>query len=414
MSPVFALMPDVWFTDRHTMVLVLIAIVAMTIVIRGADWLVEGAAGLAYRLGMSKVVIGATIVSLGTTSPEAAVSVLAAWQDNAGLALGNGVGSIIADTGLIFGIGCLWVALPADRFILKRQGVIWIGAAVMLAAICYGVYAYHGDATTLNPAGNEVPMARLGRSVGLLFLVLLVGYMMISVHWSRQHAQWLRDRHAEASHTTSNPGSASTTAPDQPSDAADANEAGSHDDQREEVLDPVLAEAEQFTEPKSVPTLLGLLLLGLSLVVFAGDALVQSASEVTVRWGVPQVVVSATLIAFGTSLPELIVGITSIRKKHPELLVGNVIGADILNVLFVIGAAAVAKPLAIIEPGTPAPAIFLYLHLPVMLMMLLLVGVGIIFAVRKGAFSRWLGPPLLLLYIGFAVAVFVLSAPSAH
>ncbi|MBN4061168.1 hypothetical protein JYU15_01900, partial [bacterium AH-315-I18] len=124
--------------------LILIAIGSVWTLIRGADWLVDGAAGLASRMGIPKVIVGATLVSLGTTSPEAAVSVMAAWSGNAGLALGNAVGSVIADTGLIFGLGCVLVVLPADKFILKRQGWVKIGCDVLLVSICYGAWVLYG------------------------------------------------------------------------------------------------------------------------------------------------------------------------------------------------------------------------------------------------------------------------------
>ena len=97
-----------------------------------------GASGLAYRFGISKVIVGATVVSLGTTSPECAVSVMAAWSGEPGLALGNAIGSIIADTGLIFGLGCMIAVLPADRFVLSRQGWVQFGSAALLALLCYG------------------------------------------------------------------------------------------------------------------------------------------------------------------------------------------------------------------------------------------------------------------------------------
>ena len=177
MNPIttLALLPASWFEPQQTWLLVGLAVVCMAAVIKGADWLVEGAAGIAYRLGMPKVVVGATIVSLGTTSPEAAVSVLAAWSGNAGLALGNGVGSIIVDTGLIFGLGCILAPLPADKFVLSRQGWVQFGSAVLLATLCYLTFIVQGDAATL------------GRPVGLLLAALLVAYMVISVRWSKQH-----------------------------------------------------------------------------------------------------------------------------------------------------------------------------------------------------------------------------------
>lgn len=357
-----ALLPETWFVGQPQWLLLLIGVVGMAGVVKGADWLVEGAAGIAAKLGMPKVVIGATIVSLGTTSPEAAVSVLAAWQGDAGLALGNGVGSIIADTGLIFGLGCLMTRLPADRFVLNRQGWVQFGSAFMLAGICYGLFAAFGDG------------AKLIRPIGAMLVALLVVYMYMSVKWSRQHSavehQAVGEVHQEVPH----------------------------------VPVPEIPDAH-----KTTPALIGMGLVGLLIVIVSGDALVSSVSEVAVYWGVPQAVIAATLVAFGTSLPELVVGITAIRKGHPELLVGNVIGADILNVLFVIGAAALAKPLPITEPGTNQPYIFLWLHLPTMLLMLGLFRLYIFKAVKDGGFSKWMGWPLVVMYVVYTVVGYVVS-----
>ena len=358
-----ALLPETWFVGQPQWLLLVIGVVGMAGVVKGADWLVEGAAGVAAKLGMPKVVIGATIVSLGTTSPEAAVSVLAAWQGDAGLALGNGVGSIIADTGLIFGLGCLMTRLPADKFVLNRQGWVQFGSAVMLAGLCFGLYALHGDA------------ARLSRPIGAMLVALLVLYMFMSVKWSKQHP--FGEPHLVGE---------------------------GYDDK----LGVPSEDAEDTDQPMGKLILMGL--VGLAIVIVSGDALVASVSEVAeAHWGIPQAVIAATLVAFGTSLPELVVGLTAIRKGHAELLVGNVIGADILNVLFVIGAAALAKPLPITEPGTNQPYIFLWLHLPTMLLMLGLFRLYIFLAVKDGHFSRWMGWPLVVMYVAYTVVGYVVS-----
>lgn len=358
-----ALLPEIWFAGQSQWLLLLIGVVAMAGVVKGADWLVEGAAGIAAKLGMPKVVIGATIVSLGTTSPEAAVSVLAAWQGDAGLALGNGVGSIIADTGLIFGVGCLMTRLPADKFVLNRQGWVQFGSGVMLAGICFGLYALQGDA------------ARLGRPIGAMLVALLALYMFMSVKWSKQHA------------------------------FGEPHLIGEGYDNK---LGVPSEDAEDTDQPMAKLIVMGL--VGLAIVILAGDALVASVSEVAeAHWGIPQTVIAATLVAFGTSLPELVVGLTAIRKGHAELLVGNVIGADILNVLFVIGAAALAMPLSITEPGTNQPYIFLWLHLPTMLLMLGLFRLYINRATKTGRFSRWMGAPLVVMYVVYTVVGYVVS-----
>lgn len=360
MTTFASLMPADWFAGSNQFVLMLIAAVAMLLVIFGADWLVEGAAGVAAKLGMPKVIIGATIVSLGTTAPEAAVSVLAAFSGNPGLALGNGVGSIIADTGLIFGLGCVLVALPADKFVLKRQGWVQFGSALMLAGLCWILFAIDGRA------------AVIARPFGFLFLAMLVGYMMISVRWAKQHA------HGE------------------PHLIETQSEDGKIEVEYDEHGD---------ADKKTMGVLIGLGLLGLVMVIVAGDGLVGSVSELATQWGVPQVVIAGTIVALGTSLPELVVGVQSIRKGHPELLVGNVIGADILNVLFVIGAAAVAAPLAIAEDTTS----FVYVALPTMMAMMIYFRLCIVKAGRVGHFSKWMGYPLLAGYVAYSVISFVLA-----
>jgi cation:H+ antiporter len=335
--------------------LLLVAAVSTYLVVRGADWLVEGASGIALRLGLSKVIIGATIVSLGTTSPEAAVSVLAAWTGRPGLALGNAVGSIIADTGLIFGLGCLMRRLPVDRFILSRQGWVQFGSAVLLAALSYGVWIVYGAE------------AALYRWVGILLVALLVAYLWMSVRWGREHRQL----------------------------------AGGTPDGED-----VLAKASRDPSWK-----LGLMFVaGLALVLVFAHVLIGAVEELAGRWGVPQVVIASTIVAMGTSLPELLIGITAVRKGHPELLIGNVIGADVLNVLFVVGASAMAAPLRVIDPSSERPAIFLVLHLPVMLTILLLFRVYIFDALRTGAFRRWFGAPLIAIYVVYVVLNYLLGS----
>lgn len=361
------LIPPSAFAAMPMFMLAVVALGSVWVLIRGADWLVDGAAGLAYRMGIPKVIVGATIVSLGTTSPETAVSVMAAWSGNAGLALGNAVGSIIADTGLIFGLGCAMVVLPADRFVLKRQGWVKIGCGVLLAGMCYISWFMQGD------------VAQISRGAGFMLLGLLLAYMMISVKWSRQHAA------LDPEHTHPMPTG-----------------------MIEETM-PALADDTEEMSHQSPWLLVLLLAVGLTIVVIASRFLVGSATELALRWGVPDVVIAATLVALGTSLPELTVGIASIMKGHRELLVGNIIGADILNVLFVIGASAAAKALPIIDPSSRIPEIFMYLHLPTMLVMMGLFLCYILYAIRKGSFSRWMGYPLLVLYVAYVVLQFVLT-----
>lgn len=355
------LIPKIWFEPLPWWVLLGVAAVAMYALMTGADWLVDGASGLARRLGVPKIIIGATIVSLGTTAPECAVSVMAAWAGKPGVALGNAVGSIIADTGLIFGLGCLLVVLPVNRFLLSRQGWVQFGSALLLAGLCYGMFSVSQSQP------DQVP--ELPQWVGVLFLVLLGGYMIVSVRWSQQIEEL-----PEASGANADGG-------DEPEEQA-----------------------------KRVNWLLGLVLVGIVVVVLGSHVLIESVTVLAERMSVPQVVIAATLVAFGTSLPELVVGMNAIRRGHPELLVGNVIGADVLNVLFVIGASAIAKPLPITEPGTRFPEIFLYVHLPTMLLVLVIFRLFIFRAVRRNTFERWMGAPLVLLWLGYVVVQYLVGS----
>jgi cation:H+ antiporter len=177
----------------------------------------------------------------------------------------------------------------------------------------------------------------------------------------------------------------------------------------EESESPPAAVEAAVAHPRPIPVLIVQGLIGLVLVIFASRILICAVTEIALRWGVPQVVIAATLVAIGTSLPELVVGITSVVKGHRELLVGNVIGADVLNVLFVIGASATAARLPIVELGAQVPRIFLYLHLPAMVFILALFRLYIFFAVRRGAFRRWFGVPLVAIYVIYVITQFVLS-----
>ncbi|MDH3593018.1 MAG: sodium:calcium antiporter [Planctomycetota bacterium] len=340
------LLPETLFHGWSMSALLGIVAVTLFAVAKGADWLVDGATALALRFGVSKVVVGATVVSLGTTMPEAAVSVMAAWSGKPGLAIGNAVGSIVADTGLIFGLGCLLSTLPADRWLLSRQGWVQFGSAAALAGFCYAAFWVDGDA------------AALTRTVGIVFLAGLLAYLIASIRWSYQ-------RHGGP-------------ATDDPEPA-----------------------------PGSFRRRIAFATVGVAIVLLASRILILAASELAeTHWNVPKVVVAGTLVAMGTSLPELVIGMTAVLKGQGELLVGNVIGADVLNVLFVVGASAVAAPLPIVETGSTYPRVALIVHLPAMMAILLLFRIFIACSGRRGAFRRIYGIPLIAIYVAYVLLQF--------
>ena len=328
-------------------ILIILVVVCILLLLKGSDWMIDGVVSLAGRTGLPKIVIGATIISLGTTMPEAFVSVMAAWMGNPGLALGNGVGSIIADTGLIFGLTCLLApSVPANRFILNRTGWVQVGAATLLVIISVLAWVIMPSKPVLH------------RWVGVFFLVLLVGYMYMAYIWARQM------------------------------DIVDTDEKES-------------GASELLSLGKCWVMVAG----GLSLVIAGARVLVPSAAEIALRIGVPDDIVAATIVALGTSLPELMTAITAVRKGHPEITIGNIVGADVLNCLFVIGAAAVARPLVISSN-------FFIFHFPAMLLILYSFRVFIIMN-RNGSFRRWQGAWLLGVYLIYLILQYALNVGTA-
>ena len=341
--------------DRSS--LALLGVIAVCLVALGkfADMVVDYAVNLSERSGIPKVVIGATVVSLGTTAPEVAVSVLAAFKGNPGLAMGNAVGSIICDTGLILGVACLIRPLTIPWDIASRQG--W----VQLASGCLLVLLSIPWADPLSPytdgaAGNFPQWA------GFLFLVLLAVYLWVSVKWSV---------------------------------GLGSNGAGS---------DPSLEPGEETDDENSAHASASLLIvkivLALTGVVLSASILIPAVTILAERMNVPEAIIAATLVAFGTSLPELVTAVQAARKGHGDLAVGNIIGADILNALFVAGAAAAVTPAGLtVDPS------FFRLAFPAMLFVLIVFRIGIY--VCRTELTKRFGLVLLaayFAYLGLSVA----------
>ena len=293
----------------------LIAIAFMLFILAvGADMMVDAAVNLSRRWGVPQGVIGATIVSLGTTFPECAVSVAAAVQGEPDIALGNAVGSIICDTGLILGLANCMSPLPLERQVVGRQGWMQLGAGGLLVVACFPF---------ATPAAAFQTGGHLPRAMGIGFLALLALYIGFSIRWARQ-----ANDNAAATQTSGDAGTGRTMLR---------------------------------------------LVCGAVMVVVSSKLLIPLVRETALRLSVPESIVGATLVAFGTSLPELVTAVTAVRKGHGALAVGNVIGADILNVLFVAGAAAAVTP-----GGLAAPVHFFRLLFPAMLIILVVFRAGVL------------------------------------
>ena len=320
------------FSEIHWGLLGLILVGSLLVLGKAADWLVNEAVVLSECLRIPKVVIGATIVSLGTTMPEAAVSVFAAFQGRPGLALGNAVGSIICDTGLILGLACIVAPLRLDRKIVNRQGWIQLTAALALVA---GSVPWRSIGEGFRTGGG------LPQGIGVLFLVALAAYLFLSIRWAC----------------------------------------------KEKAAGP-LEEHEKNTRAST--TFVVLKLVGaVALVVASAQVLIPAVTGVATRLQVPESIIAATMVAFGTSLPELVTAVTAARRGHGELAVGNVVGADILNVLFVAGAAAAVTP-----GGLAAGQQFFVVLFPMMLFILIVFRVGIFVS------GEWMKRPFGFILLG--------------
>lgn len=340
-----------WLTVAAWPWLLLVIVATIAVLGKSADWLVEEAVTLSEKSGIPKVIIGATVVSLGTTVPEAAVSVMAALNGNPDLALGNAVGSIICDTGLILGIACLISPLQLPPGVVNRQGWLQLGSGCLLVLMCI---PWHDPASALTSGGL------LPQWGGWLFLGLLALYLVMSIRWSRGK---------KAIH---------------------------------------LEEVETKTDE---PVAWGIikLILSIGLVILASHILIPAVTIAADRLGIPKSIIAATLVAFGTSLPELVTAVTAARHGHGDLAVGNVVGADILNVLFVAGAAASVTP-----AGLTAEPHFFQLMFPTMLGVLLVFRVGIMLSrdtLKFGFGLVLLGCYLVFLVFNYAELIMHTSPP---
>jgi len=324
-------------------VLVIIAAIALYVLAKGADILVDEAVALSVKWGIPKMVIGATIVSLGTTLPEAAVSVGAALQGNPGLALGNAVGSIICDTALIIGLASFIAPLSFDKKATRLQGWLQFSAGLLLVAVSIPWLSLNSIFTR---NGN------IQQYVGFIFVILLIVYIVFSIKNVKN----------------------------------------------ENTPDSLVDEIAEHESGSSVIVLIKMI-TGIALVIVSSKILIPTVEISAIRVGIPQSIIAATLVAFGTSLPELVTAVTAARKGHGELAIGNIIGADILNVLFVVGISA-----SVTSKGLLVPSTFFKFQFPVMMFALLVFRGSTLIA--KKAIGRRYGIILFGIYLVYLILSF--------
>ena len=315
---------------------VLLFIVGLLFLIKGGDWFVDGASALARRFHLPELLIGATVVSIGTTLPEVMVSTMSALSGHGEIAYGNAIGSVICNAALIAAITIAVRPGKVDPKTLKTPVAFFFAAA---AIYCIAAYVF----------------GKFTRVMGVIMLAVFVAYMIVNV---------LQMKNAPAE---------------------------------------VHEEAE---EEMSLPKTLGLLVVGAVLIAVGANLLVDNGTLIAQALGVPESVIALTFVALGTSLPELITAITSLMKGHSDLSLGNVIGANVFNLVLVSGVSVTLAPFTIPQSNT----LFginssLVLDLPVMLAVMLILTVP---ALVKGKLNRAQGITLLAIYAAFCVVQFVM------
>ena len=320
---------------------VLLFIVGLLFLIKGGDWFVDGASALARRFHLPELLIGATVVSIGTTLPEVMVSTMSAVSGHGEIAYGNAIGSVICNSALIAAITIAVRPGKVDPKTLRVPVAFFFAAA---AIYCVAAYA----------------MGEFTRPLGFVMLAMFVAYMVANV---------LQMKKAPA--------------------AAEAE-----------------AEAENAGEEMSLTKTLVLLVLGAVLIALGANLLVDNGTLIAQALGVPESVIALTFVALGTSLPELVTAITSLAKGHGSLSLGNVIGANVFNLVLVSGMSITVSPFSIPQNST-IMGIYssLVMDLPVMFAVMLLLTVP---ALLKGRLSRWQGVLLLCIYAAFCAVQFAM------
>lgn len=305
------------------------------LLVGAGDMLVKGAVGLALRLGIPSLIVGLTVVAFGTSAPELLVSVNAALSGQAGIALGNVVGSNIANILLILGVPAIISGIHSSQVDTRRSYLMMLAASVLLIALAF--------------------LGTIGRMAGLVLLAGLVFMLWDNIRIAQAH------RNARETETE-------------------------------------IGDAHMGWGKIAALILAGLLGLG-----FGADLLVDGAVAIARVAGLSETVIGLTLVAIGTSLPELVTSVMAALRKQADVAMGNVIGSNIFNILSILGVTAVITPL-------PVPAQMLRLDLWVMLAVALALAP---FVLGKRDIGRLAGVALLAAYVGYTVVLLVVGQTGA-
>lgn len=296
-------------------------LIGFAMLVKGADFFVEGASSIAKRLGIPSLIVGLTLVAMGTSAPEASVSILAALGGNSDIALGNIVGSNIFNFLVVIGCSAIICPVVSHQDILKRD--MWWNLGITVALF---VLILDGI---------------ISRIDGVLLLLGMVAYLVIIVRSAMRGAE---------------------------------NE----------------EKAEETSIPKSILSVA----IGLTGVIWGGNIVVENASTIAASLGLSETLIGLTIVAVGTSFPELVTSIAAARKGEAGIALGNAVGSNIFNILFILGSSSLVTPITV--------------GAELLIDTALLIGVGVlvfVFAYTKGKTSRLEGALGVLLYVAYTAYI---------
>lgn len=303
-------------------------IIGFVMLIKGADWFVDGAAGIADKLHIPQLIIGLTIVAMGTSAPEAAISISASVQGSADIAVGNILGSNILNILIILGITSVITPLAVQKSTVKYEIPF-----VIIISVIFGLIGLFDNS--------------IGFIDGILLWVLFIAYIAYLFIMTKKGK-------------------------------IQADESDDEDNGK---------------KPKKVWQLILFGIIGIALVVFGSNITVNAATEIATMFGMSERFIGLTIVALGTSLPELVTSITAALKKNADIAIGNIVGSNIFNILFVIGTSAMITPVAY-QNQFLVDSIFCVAT--AMLLLLLVLN-------KDKKLKRWGGIIMLICYAGYFV-----------
>ena len=329
---------------------IVLLVIGFALLVKGADWFVEGSAGIAGKCKISPLVIGLTVVAFGTSAPELAVSITSAIQHSTDISIGNVVGSNICNILLILGISSLFHALPVQKNSLRLDLPVLLLASALLIGL--GVW------------GNA-----LSWWDGLVLLGLMAVYMFILIRGAlkEQKAQKLEKSVPVTPEPEKKP---------------------------KGKIGQWLVEMEEKTW-----FLIVLSLVGLAMVVGGGTLLVDSAKKIAGYFNISERIIGLTVVAIGTSLPELVTSVVAAFKGETDIAVGNVIGSNIFNILLVAGASSLFYPLSFSIQGNLVDAIVAFASAVLLLLLVLFH--------KEHKLGKIAGALMLGCFIGYYVYLFI-------